>query len=289
MTAPRLPAALARADRAAWPVGIVAAILGLLAVLLLGLALTAGRLARGWDEGLADTATLQIVAPEDAVEAQARAALDILRATEGVRSVRVMQVDEQRALLAPWFGSDLALDALPLPLLIEVTLDPASLDRAALDARLAAAAPAAAFDDHAAWRDPLIDQARGLRLAALAGLGLVTAALTAVLALATAASASIDAPLVRALRLVGARDRLIREALAASLTRASITGLAAGALAGLAMLALLPASGETGVVLAGIAPRGLDWALLALVPVLGAALAWVVIRAGLHRHLRAWS
>ena len=70
-------------------VGVMAAILAFFAVVALALALAAGRLAESWAGELAETATLQIFTDEPDVEDQARAALNVLRTTPGVRSVQV--------------------------------------------------------------------------------------------------------------------------------------------------------------------------------------------------------
>ncbi|HVL20264.1 MAG TPA: cell division protein FtsX, partial [Amaricoccus sp.] len=72
--------------RATQPLGLVALLAALIAfgaVLALALAVAATRLAEGWQAELADAATLQVFAPEDEIEQQARAALAVLRETPG--------------------------------------------------------------------------------------------------------------------------------------------------------------------------------------------------------------
>lgn len=276
-------------DRRGLATGFVAGCFAFFAVLLLALALSAGRLAADWSSEAADIATLHVVAGADAVEAQARAALEVLRTTPGVRSVRIVEVDEQRALLAPWFGADVALDALPLPLLIEVATDPALLDRAALAQRLAAEAPGAVYDDHASWRGPLIATAERLRLFAFASLGLMAAALATVLGLVAAAAVAANAQSVETLRLIGARDGFITAAFTGRITRDVAAGAALGALIGLGLIALLPANGEAGFFLAGIGPTGWGWLAPALVPPACAAIAWGAARIAAGGSLRRWS
>ena len=89
-------------------VGFLAAVLSFLAVLALALLLAAGRLSASWQGELAGTATLQIFGPEAQIEEQARAALEVLRTTPGVRSVRMVDLAEQERLLEPWLGPDVA-------------------------------------------------------------------------------------------------------------------------------------------------------------------------------------
>lgn len=270
-------------------IGTVAAIMAFFAVLVLALALAAGRLAATWSGELAGAATLQVVAPPEAVEDQARAALEVLRTTPGITAVRVIEVDEQRALLAPWFGTDTAIDSLPLPLLIEVGIDRALLDQDELAGRLAAEAPGTVFDDHSAWRAPLIATATRLRLFALASLGLMAVALAAVLSMAATAAVAASGRAIRTLRLVGARDSFIAAGFTRRFARPTMAGAALGTLAGLGLLAMLPATSEQGFFLVGIGPVGWHWLLPALIPPAAGAVAWAVVRLSTGRNLRRWS
>jgi len=270
-------------------IGFVAATLAFFAALALALALSAGRLAEDWSGGLADVATLHVLAADDVVEAQALAALDVLRTTPGVHAVRIIEVEEQRALLEPWFGSDLALDALPMPLMIEVLADRDRLDRTSLDLRLAADAPGAVFDDHAAWRRPLVASAVLLQRFAFACLGLMALALGAVLSLAATAAIAANGPAIRTLRLIGARDSFIGAAFRRRFTIQTVWGATAGTGLGLILLAQLPATSELGFFLVGIGLAGPEWlAPLAIPPVCG-AVAWLATRFAAGRHLRRWS
>lgn len=270
-------------------IGLVAAIMAFFAVLVLALALAAGRLAATWSGELAGAATLQVVAPPAAVEDQARAALQVLRTTPGITAVRVIEVEEQRALLAPWFGADAALDSLPLPLLIEVGIDRALLDQAGLAARLATEAPGTVFDDHSAWRAPLIATAGRLQVFALACLGLMAVTLAAVLSMAATAAILASGRAIETLRLVGARDSFIAAGFTRRFARQTMAGAAVGVLAGLALIAGLPATSEAGFFLVGIGLVGWHWALPLLIPPAAGAVAWTATRLATGRNLRRWS
>ncbi len=278
-----------RGVHAAVSVGFLAAVMAFFAVLALALALAAGRLATSWEGELAQEATLRIFAPQDAVEAQARAALNVLRTTPGVVSVRVVTLEEQKALLEPWLGPDFAIESLPLPLMIEVTTDRERLNRESLDMRLSAEAPGATFDDHAAWRAPLILTAERLRLFAFACLGLTAAALAAVLGLAAHAAVAANAQVIQTLRLVGARDDYIARAFILRFTSRALLGAAVGTVAGLALLVALPSASEQGFFLVGIGPRGWHWLAPLLVPPVAGIVAFVATRWATRRNLRRWS
>ena len=276
--------------RAAAAVGLLGALMAFLAVLALAVALAAGRLAASWQGELSEAATLQIVPPADgAIEEQARAALEVLRTTPGVRSVRMIDLAEQERLLAPWLGPDVPIESLPVPLMVEVETDRSLLDAAALVARLAAEAPAAVYDDHAAWRAPLVETAGRLRLFALGCIGLLAAGLAAAVALAARGAVAANGPAIATLRLVGARDGLIRDAVTREGRLAALAGAAIGTLAGLALVALLPRGSEPGFFLVGIGPVGWQWLWPPLVLPAAAAIAWATSALAAHRGLARWS
>ena len=248
-------------------VGFLAAVLSFLAVLALALLLAAGRLSASWQGELAGTATLQIFGPEAQIEEQARAALEVLRTTPGVRSVRMVDLAEQERLLEPWLGPDVPVESLPLPLMVDVDVDRTALDHAALVERLQAEAPGAVYDDHAGWREPLIATAERVRVFAIGCLGLVALSLAVLVGLAARAELAANGGAIATLRLVGARDRLIRGAVSRRLAVGAAAGAVAGTAAGLALVALLPQGSEQGFFLAGIGLAGWHW----LLPLVGAA------------------
>lgn len=278
-----------RGAKAAVSVGFLAAVMAFFAVLALALALAAGRLAASWSDEIARDATLQVFAPQDQVEAQARAALNVLRTTPGILSVRVVTLDEQKALLEPWLGPGFAVETLPLPLMIAVTTDQAALNKESLALRLSAEAPGAVFDDHAAWRLPLVTTAERLRLFALGCLALTALALAAVTGLAAQAAVAANGRVIQTLRLIGARDSYIAHAFTRRFTLRAFAGALVGGLAGLALIAALPTASEQGFFLVGIGLRGWHWALPALVPLLAALVAWAVTRFATRASLRRWS
>lgn len=222
--------------------GVLAALFGLAAVIAVAVMVAGTRLAAG--DAAAETATLSILADEAEVEMQARAALAVLRDTQGVESLRVIEAEEQRALLAPWLGTEVAVEGLTLPLMIEVTADRRALELATLRERLAAEAPGAVYDDHGAWREPLIAWGKGLRRAALAGLALLATATAAAAGLAAAAAVAAAGEAVAVLRLIGARDRLVAGVAARRGGRAALAGAATGAALGLVALAAGGAPGS---------------------------------------------
>ena len=174
----------AQADRVVPPTGhtatltlFSAAVMTFLAVFALALSLATGRLADRWASELARTSTLRISAPAEQMEAQTRAALRVLETTQGVASARALSVEEQRALLAPWFGPDVPVETLPIPQLVEIVEDGTGYDAAGLRLRLQAEVPGAVLDAHTRWRRPLVTAASRLRLLGLVSILLIGTAL----------------------------------------------------------------------------------------------------------------
>lgn len=290
---PALIRADARADRVVPPTGhtagltiLASAAMAFLAVFALALALSLDRLADRWESELAGTATVRVSAPPGQIAAQMAAALRALEQTPGVADARALSDEEQRALLAPWFGPDLPLDALPLPRLIEFREVPPGLDAAGLRLRLQAEAPGAVLDDHARWRAPLVAAAERLRLLSMISLGLMGVVVAVLVTLAAASSLASNRQVIEVLRLVGARDTYIARAFVRRFTIRAMLGAIAGTLAGMVAIALLPSAQDAGGFLTGLGFRGLEWTYPLALPALVGVVAFAATRAAAFRMLR---
>ena len=263
-----------------------AAAMAFLAVFALALSLAAGRLADRWSDALDRTATVRLSAPMDQIDLQTTAVLDILTKTPGIDAARAMTDAEQRALLEPWFGPDLPVDALPLPRLIEITEGVGGYDGQGLRQRLAAEAPGAVLDDHTRWRKPLAVAADRLRLLGLLSIALIATATAAMITLAANAALSANAQVIRVLRLVGARDAYIARAFVRRFTLRALTGAAIGTGLGMIGIALLPSTDAAGGFLTGLGFQGTGWLLPLILPFVAAFVAFVATRASAFRKLR---
>jgi len=282
-----------QADRVVPPTGFTvgltlftSAAMAFLAVFALALALATGRLADRWSEALAHTATVRISAPEGQMQTQTDAVMEVLRTTPGVAKPRVLSMDEQRALLAPWFGPDLPVDSLPLPQLIELTEVGAGYDADGLRLRLSAEAPGAVLDDHTRWRRPLVRAADRLRLLGLLSIVLIALTTAAMITLSANAALAANARVVAVLRLVGARDVYIARAFVRRFTGRALQGAAAGTALGMGAVALLPGADTAGGFLTGLGFHGAGWLLPLLIPPLAAFVAFWATRTAALRMLK---
>src|SRR4051812_6029545 len=148
----------------------IAAAMVYLAALALAGAFALDRATQRWQEALTGTLTVEIPpaqarsAGEERLQGErVRLALDVLRAAPGVERAEAMDRARTLKLIEPWLGAGALLDDLPLPTLIEVTLDRrTAVDLKALGQRLDDAVPEARLDDHALWLGGIAALARAV-------------------------------------------------------------------------------------------------------------------------------
>ena len=280
------------ADRVVPPTGFTARLtvfsafaMAFLAVFAIALSLAAGRVAQQWGQELAQSSTVRISAPAGEVAMQTEAALRVLRTTPGIIDARTLTIEEQRALLAPWFGADLPVQDLPLPQLIDVMETDEGYDSAGLLLRLAAEAPAAVLDDHARWRQPLVDAAQKLRLLGWASILLIATATAAMVTLAANAALAANAQVIAVLRLVGAKDAYIASAFVRRFALRALTGAAFGTLVGILVLFLIPSGSDAAGFLTGLNIQGWGWVWVLLIPPLSGLVAFLATRFAASRVL----
>ncbi|HEX2761782.1 MAG TPA: hypothetical protein VHM27_14755, partial [Rhizomicrobium sp.] len=177
-------------DKGAAPLDFVIAVMAFLAALALGASLVATRAAHGWQSGLADRITVQVMPPEQGdpragLEAETKRALNILQATPGIAHAAPLSDAEINALVEPWIGKNGAVSGIPLPKLIDATVTPGEeVDMAQLTARLERAAPHASVDDHRRWIARLRHLADAVRFSAYGILLLIAGATAAAVSFA---------------------------------------------------------------------------------------------------------
>ncbi|WP_299831737.1 ABC transporter permease [uncultured Roseobacter sp.] len=282
-----------QADRVVPPSGFTAqltifaaAAMAFLAVFAMALSLASGRLAARWGDELARSSTIRIVAPLDQRPVQTEAALRILETTAGVAYARALDDAEQQALLAPWFGAELDLQALPVPQLIEVIEEDSGFDAAGLRLRLAAEVPGAVLDDHSRWRAPLVAAANRLRLLGWISAVLLGASVAVMVTLAANTALAANAQVIAVLRLVGATDRYIAQAFIRRFTLRALGGAIIGTVLAMGAVSLLPKASDTAGFLTGLGFQGWHWFLPFLIPLLSAFVAFVATGTAANRALK---
>lgn len=265
---------------------LTSAAMAFLAVFAMALSFATGRLADEWGSALARASTVRISAPEDQLDAQVSAALAVLETTPGIASARALTLEEERELLAPWFGAGLPVDTLPLPALIEVKESGDGYDAESLRLRLQGEAPGAVLDDHSRWRRPLIKAADRLRRLGVFSLLLIAAVTGGMVTLAANAALAANGQVIRTLRLVGATDSYVARAFVRRFTLRGFTGAVIGTFFGMMAIALLPSAQTEGGFLTGLGFRGWQWLWPFIIPPLAALVAYVSTTLSANQALR---
>ncbi len=227
--------------------------------------------------------TVTLPSVEDAARGaeQIKAALDILQQTRGVTSATPVPPDELEKLIEPWLGSVKEATDLPLPRLIDVTLDPhAKPDLQALQGKLQQIVAGATIGVEALSRDRAERTAAFFRAwASGAGILTLVGVLLAV-GVVTRISLRAQTPIVELLRSMGAPDRYLarqfeRYALLCGL-RGGLLGFGLAAITILGMLYSSQRMELAGSIQLNLSP--LDWLLLACVPLICALLTTAIAR-----------
>lgn len=214
-------------------------------------------------------------------EADVEQALTLLRKSRGVISASAVASEDFQALVEPWLDESGLDDDLPLPKLIDVTLDPtAHPDLEALASDLEAKVPGSRIGIEAMSRD------RAERIAAFvrawSGVigGLLLVVTLAIVVWTTQMSLKLHASTVELLRHMGAGDGYVARQFERHALFSSIWGGLLGfALGALVILALLHTGRQ--MELAGsidLNMRPLDWLLLGCIPVVVALLVTLASR-----------
>jgi cell division transport system permease protein len=190
----------------------VIGVLCFLACMAAMVVMASDRAAHGWSRDIRSEVTVQVrpTGLESGSVAAAKAA-EVLAGVKGVGQVTALEPEKAKALIKPWLG-DAVLDDLPIPNLVEVTLDakrPATVQ--VMTNALLAADIDASIDDHSTWLKDVEQSALTIRLISLGIFFIIFSATGAVVGFATRAGLTARADIVDVLSLCGASDIFIAE------------------------------------------------------------------------------
>jgi cell division transport system permease protein len=218
-TSPRMAGLLPRAESPIVPMHSIAgrALVAVVAIMTFLASLTTGAVvlvrsaAVAWQSDVAREITIQLRPVEGRdIEAEMRAATEIVRNWPGLGEVRPYSREESARLLEPWLGSGLSLDDLPVPRIIVVKrASGGAVDFSALRRTLSERVAGASLDDHRAWAGRMRNMARASVFAGVAILILVVAATVLSVAFATRGAMATNRPIVEVLHFIGAKGGYI--------------------------------------------------------------------------------
>jgi cell division transport system permease protein len=243
-----------------------------------------------WDHDVSGTLTVQVLPAggeqaEAATEERVRLAVDVMRKVPGVVAVKAFDKRRTLALLEPWLGNTDVVQDMPLPRLIDVSIDPnARLDLAEIADRLTHAVPGASLDDHRVWLSRLINLSRTAQWLAVVVVVLIGAVTSATVVYGTRTGMAVHHGIIEVLHLIGAHDDYIARQFA---DRAFALGIAGGLMGiGMAVPALSAIGWAARRVEGGFVPSLslpiFGYIAIGLLPLLAAGLAMLTARLTVH-------
>jgi cell division transport system permease protein len=189
----------------------VIAIMSLLASLTLGAVVLVRASAGDWQSQVAREVTIQVRPVEGRnLDTEVNRAALIARASQGIAQVRPYTKEQSQRLLEPWLGTGLALDELPIPRLIVVTLAPgAQPDLQRLRQSLAEQVAGASLDDHRGFVERMRAMTRMAVAVGFSVLALMLGATLLMIVFATRGAMATNRGIVEVLHFVGAKNRFI--------------------------------------------------------------------------------
>lgn len=273
------------------PIPWVIAVMVALTVLAAGGALALSNMVSSARGDLAGSATVQVIeANPEARAAKVAVVVDLIAQDPAVEGFRVVPEAEIVELLEPWLGGGEAMEAVPLPALVDVELrggtNSAALER--LGATLEEAAPGSRIDSQAQLLAPVLSALRALQLTALAMIALLAFTGAAAVWLAARNVLGGNRDTIEIVHLLGGNDDQIARVFQRSILFDAIAGGLLGLVAGAAAIGLVAgrfAALDSGMV-AGGSLSTLDWAILALIPLFAVGIAVYTARMTVISSLR---
>jgi cell division transport system permease protein len=239
---------------------------------------------------LATEAGAEMEKPALKAEDQKRvaAALDLLRATPGIIAAEALDRAEVANLLHPWLGNTALDPDLPLPAVIDVTVDKgAELDIPGLGDKLAAAVPGATLEDHGMWFARLSTFVHSVQVVASLVVALTCFVAVMTVIYVTLSGLAVHHDIIEMLHLIGAEDGYIARQFQGHAMKLGLVGAIPGVLLAVLTVELLAlAAGRVdSLLLPDIRLSPLQWAGFVLVPLAAAAIAMLTARVTVMRRL----
>lgn len=263
----------------------VTALMVFFVTLTLALNFGLSTISKTWVTGLSGTLTVEIKPPlsstDDKISPTEQKRFDdsvtqvmtMLKSNKAVSEARQLTEPEIKSLIEPWMGPDTAIDAIPLPALIDIKLAP-NADAGKLQAALKVIEPSASIDSHTDTLDDVKALVKTASLFMLLLTGVIVALAVVTISGIVRSKLLIHQSEVETLHLIGASDEYI----ASQFRRHTLRGTIRGALGGVAatMLTLLAIGAITHTFISNIFPHlqimPLQWAIVLLLPVFAGSL-----------------
>lgn len=238
-----------------------------------------------WHKNISGSMTVQIPTHDsqgkdrgDAVQMDIETALSLLRTTDGVNEAHVLDEHQMDLLMSPWMGEKTSTAGLPLPKLIDVSVDVDNLPdidqiRADFDEQV----PLAVLDSHRLALTDLIALAQNIIKLTGGVLVLMLASMAFSIMFTTKSGLKVHRNVIALIHMMGASDFYITRQFAGRSATLSFIGGLFGFL--FALPVMFSVSYYLGNVSGGFIIKGAlsnaEWGLLAVIPLFAAVLSYI--------------
>lgn len=271
-----------------WIIGIMVA----MATLLLCLGITLG----GWiierHSNYSNRFTVNIPADTANLNSKVTEIQNALLDIPGINSVERVSEEELKTLLATWLGSAESVGELPLPVVLDVTMDDEAIegmDYDSLEKTLALMVPRIEVDAHERWVAAFAQFSATAQYVLTLLSALIIGSIAVMIAFTSRASLKLHARTVYLLHAIGAEDEYITRQFQKEACKLALPGaFLGGAFAGILYWAI-------GMYIASLPHAGLPsltltnahMALMVIMPLACALVAWLVARVSVVKQLQA--
>ena len=272
-------------DSSRFFVGWISMLMVFIATLICAFALITYSSVQAWYDNISGSLTVQIPSYDkegksrkDVLQNDIETALTILRSTDGITGANVLDDSQMDLLMAPWMGDQVATSELPLPKIIDVSVDTHHLpDLAQIKADLAEQVPLAVLDSHRVALADLVDLAYNVIKLVGGVLLLLLVSMAFSIMFVTQSGLKVHQQVIALIHLMGAGDFYITRQFANRSFVISLTGSLIGfALALPVMMGFAYCLNNlTGSFILIPALSGMQWSVLIAIPFLAAVLAYL--------------
>lgn len=208
--------------------------------LVLSLSLTLNTAVLKWNGDFQHSFTVQIPQIDGAGTATPEEMVALLKANEWAESADEISREDMKRLIEPWLGEGEALDALPLPLLVEVKVREGQVvDIAGLEKRLQKLVPGTEIDDYQRWMTRFSSFSQTVQWGAFGVAVLIVATTLGIVILAAKTALRLHQQTVEILYTIGAKDDYIAEQFQLNAMHLVLKGATVGTLMAVAVYVLM--------------------------------------------------
>jgi cell division transport system permease protein len=268
-----------------WVIGIMVGLAGLL--LCLGLTVDSWMVER--HQNYEKRFTVNIPAGVDDLDKKMKVLTEVLEGTKGINSVSQVTKDKLQDMLKPWIGRNSSLDNLPLPTVLDVTMDnAAAVNLNELQTKLSIVVSGVEIDSHEQWVANFSDFSATLGYLVVILAVLIISGLSLTIAFTSRAALKLHARTIGLLHSIGAEDGYIARQFQRDACRLTLYGTVPGCIAaGLIYWATgfyMQSLGSS--MLPSLAMNVSHLILLLALPLTCAAIAWLTARVSVLQQLQ---